>query len=265
MTPPAKAEGADQALGPVVAPVRGRVRLREICWLGTLAICLWLVFFSPLRHELKRVRDIHQFLDAMGPQAELIFIGGAALITALGFPRMLIYPVGGVAFGFGWGLTWSVVALLLGGYLPFLYARWGGRSWFLRRWPRLGGVADYFGDRSYRTVVLLRVLPLPGFITNVFCGITRIKQRSFLLGTLLGSIPPGIPAALLGHSMLQEPGPAQLLYLTSSILLFAVLWIVIPFRLRHHPNIQRIKTALSTSGQDNGNTRCPGHNDTTAT
>lgn len=222
-----------------------RGRVREGVWLTTLVLCLIIVFFSPLRHELARIREWQAALDQMGPRAELAFIAAAALITALGFPRMLVYPVGGLAFGFWWGLTWSVVALLFGGYIPFLYARWGGRSWFLRHWPRMEAVAAYFRNRSYRTVVLLRILPMPGFITNALLGITHIKHRSFLLGTLLGCIPPGIPAALLGHSMVEEAGTTQVTYVTSSIILFFILWVIIPFMLRKHPNVTLIRAALS--------------------
>ncbi len=245
---PDKSTIADTLLDQAVpAPSSFRSRAREALWLTTLAVCLGVVFFSPLRHELARVREWQIALDQMGPRAELVFIVAAALITALGFPRMVVYPIGGMAFGFWWGLTWSVVALLIGGYLPFLYARWGGRSFFLRHWPRLDGMAAYFRNRSYRTVVLLRILPMPGFITNALLGITHIKHRSFLLGTLLGSIPPGIPAALLGHSMLEEAGTAQATYVASSIVLFFILWVVIPFILRKHPNVALIRAALTRS------------------
>lgn len=214
-------------------------------WITSLLAGILLVYLSPIRHELTRVREIKGALDQIGPGAELAFMAGAALITALGFPRMLVYPVGGIAFGFFWGLVWSVIALLFGGYLPFCYARWGGRSWITRKWPRMGRLAVYFHERSYKTVVLFRILPMPGFLTNAFFGITHIKHRSFLLGTLLGSIPPGIPAALLGSSMIEEQRHTQLAYGISSVALFIVLWFIIPFCLRNHPNIHLLRAALA--------------------
>ncbi len=220
---------------------------KEAFWLATVLICALIVLLSPLKDELTRVREINERLDQMGPTPELAFIAGSILVTALGFPRMLIYPIGGIAFGFFWGLTWSVVALLFGGYIPFCYARWGGRSWIIRRWPRMGRLADYFHERSYRTVILFRILPMPGFLTNAFLGITHIKHRAFLLGTLLGTIPPGIPAALLGGSMIEDDRATQIAYVTSSVALFIVLWFVIPFCLRKHPNFRRLKEALHES------------------
>ena len=220
-------------------------RLKEASWLVTVVVCLLIVYFSPLGEQLTRVREIHDTLDQMGAEAVLVFIAGATLITALGFPRMLVYPIGGMAFGFFEGLLWSLVALLLGGYIPFCYARWDGRSLILRRWPRMRRVADYFHDRSYRTVILFRILPMPGFLTNAFLGITRIKHVSFLIGTALGSIPPGIPATLLGSTLIEERPTARLLYLISSVTLFFILWFVIPFSLRKHPNIRLLKAALA--------------------
>ena len=236
---------------PVSRPARV-LRVRETVWLLTLLVCGLIVYFSPLRHELTRIREINDALDRIGPSAELTFIAGAALITTLGFPRMLVYPVGGIAFGFLGGLVWSVVALLIGGYLPFCYARWSGRNWMVRRWPRMGRLADYFGERGYKTVILFRILPMPGFLTNAFLGITRIRHGAFLLGTLIGSIPPGIPATLLASSVLEEQRAMQILYMTGSILLFLVLWFVIPFRLRKHPNIQLLREALADPAADAG-------------
>ncbi len=227
------------------APFRTRrFRLKETIWLMTLLVCAAIVYFSPLKGILTQAREVHEFLEAQGSKAILAFVVGASVITAMGFPRMLIYPVGGLAFGFFWGLTWSVVALLFGGYIPFCYARWGGRGWILRRWPKMGRVADYFHERSYRTVILMRILPMPGFLTNSLLGITRIKHRSYLLGTLLGSIPPGIPAALLGGSVVEENPTTQFVYVFGSVILFVILWFVIPFCLRKHPSLAQFKTAL---------------------
>lgn len=219
---------------------------REGIWLATLLSCVLLVYFSPIREQLTRAREIHELLDQAGPKAELAFMAGAIVITALGFPRMLVYPIGGLAFGFLWGMTWSVIALLFGGYIPFCYARWGGRGWITRRWPKMGRVADYFHERSYKTVILLRVLPMPGFLTNAFLGITRIKHSSFLLGTVLGSIPPGIPAALLGSSLIEETPFVRGTYVVLSVILFSLMWFVLPFMLRKHPSIRQFAEALRT-------------------
>ena len=224
--------------------VSRRLNVKEVVWLLTLVVCILLVYFSPIGDQLKRVREIQQALDEAGPVAELVFVLGATLVTSLGFPRMLIYPIGGLAFGFLPGLFWSVIALLFGGYIPFCYARWGGRAMIIRRWPKMGRLADYFHDRSYRTVVLMRVLPMPGFLTNALLGVTRIRHRSYLLGTAIGSIPPGIPAALLGSSMIADDPTIRAASVISSVVLFAILWFVIPFTLRKHPNLKLLKSAL---------------------
>lgn len=222
------------------------VGVKEALWLSTLLLAVFIVYLSPVKEELGHVRKVHQDIEALGPVAELSFLLGAVLITALGFPRMLVFPVAGLAFGFPVGLALSIIALLGGGYLPFCYARWGGRGWITRQWPRMARLADYFQERTYKTVVLFRILPMPGFLTNAFLGITHIKHRSFILGTALGSIPPGIPATLLGSSLIEE-GPVAHLYAGGSMILFVALWFVIPFSLRHHPNIRLLKEVLATS------------------
>jgi len=222
---------------------------REWFWVITLVIGATVVLFSPLREYLKQIHDVQSALDQMGAAPEAIFVLGAILITALGFPRMLVYPIGGLMFGFWQGLTLSVVALLAGGYLPFCYARWGGRGFIIRTWPKMAQLADYFHDRSYRTVVLLRITPMPGFLTNAFLGITGIKHRSFLLGTLLGSIPPGIPATLLASGLADSNPVVQWFSAIGATILFAILWFVLPFYLRNHPNMAELLAVLGNRSE----------------
>ena len=107
--------------------------VREALWLIVLAVCLAVAYFSPLGRHLSHVREINDVLAELGPVAVLAFIGACALVIAIGIPRMLLYPIGGVAFGFWGGLIWTNIAVMFGGYATFCYARWGGRTYIVRK------------------------------------------------------------------------------------------------------------------------------------
>lgn len=233
-----------QEAGDEKAP-RAVFSIREASWLIVLAACLAIVYFSPLGEHLKHVREINDLLEGFGAMAVLIFIAACAVVIGVGFPRMLLYPIGGVAFGFWGGLIWTNVGVLIGGYGVFCYARWGGRNFIVRKWPRMGRVADFFGERSFKTVALLRLLPAPGFLTNVFLGITHIKHRSFLLGTAIGSIPPAIPATLIGSSVVQDDRQAQVLHITLAVIALIALWTFFSYYMRRSPKFRQLRESLA--------------------
>lgn len=220
-------------------------RVREAMVILVLAVCLAFAYFSPLAEHLTHLREVNDYLAGLGSMAVLVFIGGATILVAIGIPRMAMYPIAGIAFGFWGGLVWTTIAVIVGGYAVFCYARWGGRTYIVGKWPRMARVARYFGDRSFRTVALLRLLPAPGFLTNLFLGITHIRHRSFLLGTAIGSVPPAIPATLLGSSAVQVDRNTQILHISLALAALILLWSVVSVYVRNSPHIRRIREGLA--------------------
>ena len=47
----------------------------------------------------------------------------------------------------------------------------------------------------------MRVLPIPAGVVNVFIGVTRIRVRDFLIGTILWMIPEAFFVAYVGGSI----------------------------------------------------------------
>ncbi|WP_054773906.1 hypothetical protein [Methylogaea oryzae] len=81
--------------------------------LALLLGCGLLVYLTPLKSWLEQGQMIVAQLAALGYWAPLAYVLAGAVLAAAGVPRMLICSLGGLAFGFVWGLAWSHLATLL--------------------------------------------------------------------------------------------------------------------------------------------------------
>ncbi len=171
-----------------------------LVWFSLFLAIVAALWFTPLREHLGKVREIKEALHAFGPMGRWVFAAGVALLVAFGAPRLLFCPMGGMAFGFAEGLAWTQAATLLGYYATFLFVRWGGRARVVRRHPGIAHAHEVLGMHPVINLFLIRQLPISGLLVNLFMGVTRIRHRHFLLGTLLGLFPEAIPLTLVGSS-----------------------------------------------------------------
>ncbi|NMG02078.1 hypothetical protein, partial [Azoarcus taiwanensis] len=54
------------------------------------------------------------------------------------------------------------------------------------------------------SVALVRMLPVSNMILNVGLSLSRVGNRAFLFGTLLGFMPQGVVAVLVGSGVGEE-------------------------------------------------------------
>jgi uncharacterized membrane protein YdjX (TVP38/TMEM64 family) len=122
----------------------------------------------------------------------LTFIGLYILQSTLSLPGSIIFTLaGGLLFGVVLGTLYDVTACTIGATLGFLSSRYVFRDWLLRRFgERLRGFQEGFKKDGFTYLLSLRLTPiLPYFLINLLSGLTTIRVRSFVLATLLGSIP----------------------------------------------------------------------------
>jgi uncharacterized membrane protein YdjX (TVP38/TMEM64 family) len=191
-----------------------------------LLVGLILIFFSPLRDYLGHYREITARLGQMGGTAPLFFICGVSVLVFLGVPRLLLCPIGGMAFGFFWGLLWTQIGTLLGFYAAFLFIRWGGRDLVIRFAPKLVRLSKRFKRSGLPAVILIRQLPVNGFFINMLLGLMPISHVHFLLGTTIGILPEAIPCTLIGSGAAQMSFGRGASFMTMAMVLLLVFWIV---------------------------------------
>ena len=139
---------------------------------------------------------------------------------------LLFWGVAGFAFGFWPGLFWSSCSSLLGSYLGFRAARWGGRAWLTERF----GKNRFFSrivaiDPTIASVILIRLLPVSNAIANVGLALGKVSSRSFLIGSLIGFLPQGVVALIIGSGMADDvPWAGAMQIAIAGTLLAVILW-----------------------------------------
>jgi uncharacterized membrane protein YdjX (TVP38/TMEM64 family) len=196
--------------------------------LGIISLLIMLAlglafFFPPLQDWLRQGQTIKAQLVGFGFAAPLVFVAGTALLMVVGVPRLVLCSFAGAAFGPFWGLVWSQLGTLLGAYGTFLTVRTCGRTSILRRYPQLDRYSCRIRKRGLLTVLLIRQLPMNSFHNNLLLGLSPVEHRDFLLGSLLGYLPLGLTAVLIGAGMVQTDLTRLVQYLAAGITVFFML------------------------------------------
>jgi uncharacterized membrane protein YdjX (TVP38/TMEM64 family) len=161
-------------------------------------------------------------------------MGVVFVLVAAGMPRLLFCPIGGLAFGFWYGLLWTQVATLAGYYVLFLFVRWGGQDFVLRHWPRVGHSKNHFHGHSTALMVFaVRQLPVSGLIINFLLALSPIRHGHFLIGTVFGILPAAIPFTLVASGMFKLTGRNTPLYMAASVGIFLLISAMIWYLSRH--------------------------------
>ena len=177
---------------------------RKIVLLGAIfALALTLVYLSPLRAWLGGLRQVSGQIRSLGPLAPMAVVFGVAVLVALGFSRLLLCTLAGMALGFWSGLLWAQLGTLLGNYAIFLAARFLARRWAEQYVSKRGKLHALLEREGMAGVILARQMPLPGLLVNLACGLFPLSHRQFLVGTLLGQLPEAVPCTLIGAGALQ--------------------------------------------------------------
>ena len=147
--------------------------------------------------------QIQMWLKAAGIWAPIIYIFLYTVGTLLILPSTPLNLSGGAIFGIWEGTVWTTVAALVAAVVSFTFTRTIGRELVARKlagkWEaidaemRQGGLFYMFA---------IRLLPLiPYGIVNFAAGLTSIRFRDYIIGTLLGTVPGILPFVMMGSGL----------------------------------------------------------------
>lgn len=213
-------------------PKQQRSWIKLVISTVVVGVLLCVVYFSPLKEYLVHAQGLSQQIRSFGPLAPLVLTLIVALLVAVGFPRLVLCVMAGMALGFWSGLFWAQLGTLLGNYVMFLVAREFGRDWADRMVRKRAGLLRFSQERGITGVFMARQLPFPGLIINLLCALLPIRQRDFLLGTIIGQLPQAIPCTLIGAGVLQASFKKSVGLIGLAVVLVFAAWFVVGRALR---------------------------------
>lgn len=140
------------------------------------------------RASIDRVAQILEMLRGGGVYSCLAFVLVQVMAVTVGIlPASLIGVAAGLTYGLWGGFSLAATGTLLGGWIAFILSRSMFRPYIVAILNRSGRIARFdqaVGAGNWRFVCLLRVSPIMPFsLTSYALGLTRIDQKSYMLGT----------------------------------------------------------------------------------
>ena len=195
----------DDAADPDIEQVAENTSRKLLTLLAIGAVLLLLIHTTSFGEQIRNWDTLSDLFKGGGIKAELYFVLISAFLIMVGTPRLLFFGLAGFAFGFSEGLLWSMCGSLIGSFLCFQIARWGGRDWLSERF----GQRRFFNrivhaKPTIASVAFLRMLPVSNLILNVGLALSHVGNRAFLLGSVIGFLPQGVVALIIGSGLADD-------------------------------------------------------------
>jgi uncharacterized membrane protein YdjX (TVP38/TMEM64 family) len=154
------------------------------------------------RPEVVDAAWISETVASYGAAAGPLFVLVHVAASLLFLPRTVMAIAAGALFGFWWGLALGLVGALAGATAGFAIARTVNSGLLVaEEIPRLGAWLARAEAGGWKTVFAARLIPvLPHTLVNYALGLTQLRFRSFVLGSLFGFLPMQIVCTELGES-----------------------------------------------------------------
>ena len=138
--------------------------------------------------DQQRLRDD---VAALGWWAPVAFSALYAVVSLSPLPKTVFTLAAGALFGLAGGVAVVMTGAMLGAVAAFHLGRLLGRDTV--RWltaGRLDRLDTRLSEHGLRTIVLARLIPVVPFTAvNYLAGLTAVRLRRFVAGTVVGIVP----------------------------------------------------------------------------
>ena len=165
-----------------------------------LVLLLVLSFVAVGIYGLPDTASLRMRVEGTGALGWLVFVLGYAVITLVPAPKAVLTALGGVVFGFWLGALLALTGAVLGAVFAFQVARWLGRDAVDRLTRgRLARADEQLSEHGFAAVVAARLIPvLPFTLINYAAGVSGVRRRDFVIGSVIGMVPGSLAYAAVG-------------------------------------------------------------------
>ena len=139
------------------------------------------------------------------PLAPFIVILVFILLGFVSFPITILIIATVIIFGPWLGTLYSYIGAVLNAISLFLIGRWTGQETVARfAGSLLNRLNDKLSKSGFFAVITFRIIPVaPYSVINLIAGVSKIRLKDFVLGTLVGLIP-GLAAIVIITNQISE-------------------------------------------------------------
>jgi uncharacterized membrane protein YdjX (TVP38/TMEM64 family) len=151
---------------------------------------------------------LQELLAATGPFTPAAFVALFVVLNTAGVPAPLLGAAGGLTLGLIPGALTALAGMTVAACLQLLLGRRLTRSPLAAvRLPGAHRLQQPLEGRGWLAVVALRLAPGPFSEVNLAAGLTALRVRSMVIGTLIGGAPKALAWTALGPGVSRLPVP----------------------------------------------------------
>jgi uncharacterized membrane protein YdjX (TVP38/TMEM64 family) len=215
------------------------VKLRKLFNIRVAILCLWalalvaiFIVVGPDRvlgsYRSLTPQGIKDTIDSFGVLSVLIYLLASLIRPLLFLPVSPFTVASGFIFGLWWGFVWSMVASTASALFIFFLSRYMLHDFITNnlkgRYPLVDKMLEGGG---WSFILFLRMVPvLPFDLVSCFAGVSSLKFRDFVIGTILGEIPGAVVLVMLGTSLDDIGSAFFYLAIALAVLVFAGLELI---------------------------------------
>ncbi|AGA32843.1 phospholipase D/transphosphatidylase [Thioalkalivibrio nitratireducens DSM 14787] len=207
-------------------------RFRLLLFLGVFVILavMALVWGIALQDEdwgPTRVRALAERFEDRAWLPWAVF-AGTVIGLQVAIPQLVLVPVAVIVLGPWSGFAIAYLGTVAGAVVGYLAGRYLGRRPVRRlSGPSMKRLSRSLARRGIQSMVVINMLPVVSqTLINLLAGTTHIRFRDFLVGSVIGILPPTAMVTLATHLLLQVgrmPTPGEALALLLAVFLTAML------------------------------------------
>lgn len=154
--------------------------------------------------NITNVGQIQTFIESFGELGAVIFVILFNLKTLLVvFPYSVFVFLGGTLFGSFYGILLSILCVATSSTLAFWISRLLGKEKMKKLLKgRFSMLDEKAAESGFNIMLFMRLSCLfPADALSYAAGLTQMKYRHFIFGTVIGFIPEVVSITLLGHNI----------------------------------------------------------------
>ncbi len=169
------------------------------------------------------INELKFYINDLGIWAPIVFTSLYTLATIF-IPSTPFMALSGVLFGFKYGLLYTVIGGFVSAMFVFTLSRLLGATFSekILKHERLKKIGDYnesIREHGLWSLIVLRIMPIMPFnVLNLLMGISKIKTRDYIIGTLIGLAPSNIVTVYFGSFVFTAAAQKLSFVLTTAII-----------------------------------------------
>jgi uncharacterized membrane protein YdjX (TVP38/TMEM64 family) len=188
-----------------------------------VAVAVWIVYKYNLIHRFNFLA-VRKFVSSYGEFSALAFILIFSIRTVfLILPYSLMVIIGGSIFGPFYGFVYSMVSVAISASIAFYFSKLLGREAVekLLHKGKLRDIGSKIEKNGMKMIFLMRISSVfPFDILGFAAGLTNIRFRDFLLGTVLGMLAETFVFSYLGDNIHRPLSPK---FIVAIVLIIVIL------------------------------------------